>query len=206
MPTETTPTFADLFAGCGGMSHGFSMACFRPLLGIDADPHALETYGGNTPDAKALLARIEDLTDDAILAAVNGQKVDLLVGGPPCQGYSTAGERRSDDPRNQLWRQFVRAAGVLRPSHLVIENVPGILSFEDGRVIEELLSSLTEVGYPGASVLTLNAANYGVPQTSGVFILPIVTGCRTPTRCRSPDHRVRDSVGCHWRPARPDTE
>lgn len=164
VPMQATPTLVDLFCGCGGFSHGFAMAGFRPILGVDFDAQALETHAWNMPDARTLLARIEDLTDDDILAAVAGEDIDVVAGGPPCQGFSTAGERRPDDPRNDLFKEFVRVTSILRPHYLVMENVPGILSFEGGRVIEELMRELADVGYPGASVLTLNAAEYGVPQ------------------------------------------
>ena len=146
-------TAADLFSGIGGFSKGFEMAGYRTLLAIDSDPKAAAIYRANFPETKLLVSPIESLSDDEILNALGGATVDVLFGSPPCQGFSSAGKRKPGDPRNQLFRQFIRAAALLRPHFVVMENVPQLASLQGGAFLREIVASLERTGYPEASVL-----------------------------------------------------
>ena len=157
-------TAVDLFCGLGGFYQGLEMAGFRTLLAIDSDPKAAAIYRANFPETKLLVSPIEALSDDEILDALGGATVDVLFGSPPCQGFSMAGKRAPEDPRNHLFRQFVRAAELLRPHFVVMENVPGLVTLKGGAFALQIVASLEEAGYPGASVVKLEAAEYGVSQ------------------------------------------
>ena len=166
------PTFVDLFSGAGGMSVGFRNAGFRKLVSVEIDDVASATIRHNFPSSKHFNKPIQDLNNQELDAALDGQTPDVICGGPPCQGFSVAGLRRPDDPRNQLFKEYIRVVRHLQPKFLVMENVPGILTMQDGKVYKEILHQLTEAGYPDVSVRILEAAEYGVPQlrTRAIFI------------------------------------
>ncbi len=147
-------TFIDLFCGAGGLSLGFRRAGFRCVCAIDSDKTAVETYKLNFQDHV-----IEDwITEETRLASV-----DVIVGGPPCQGFSSAGRRCSDDRRNSLVRVFAELVARHRPKAFVFENVEGFLTTGNGERILDLLIPLVQVGYR-IHLRKVNAANYGVPQ------------------------------------------
>ena len=156
--------FVDLFCGAGGMSLGFEYAGFEPSIAIDLAPAAIETYRYNRPHMsidKILSADIEDLLDNnrKRLAEFDTQKNDLVVGGPPCQGFSMANRQRLiDDPRNRLYKRFIQCVDIVKPKVVVMENVRGILKAE-----EQILDDFREVGFDGKCIL-LNAHDFGVPQ------------------------------------------
>ncbi|MEF1216318.1 DNA cytosine methyltransferase (plasmid) [Photobacterium damselae subsp. damselae] len=153
----------DLFCGCGGLSAGFEKAGANILLGIDQDKAALKSFQLNHDDSKVICGDIEKVSIDEIDRAIDGKKVDVVIGGPPCQGLSLSGPRRYDDPRNRLFLSFVRIAKHLSPSIIVLENVPGILSLFKGEVKDRILEEFSEIGYE-LKYRVLNAADYGVPQ------------------------------------------
>lgn len=103
-------------------------------------------------------------TKDAIIAACEGRVVDVVIGGPPCQGFSYAGWRDPDDKRNQLFRDFVSMVNVLRPKFFVMENVLGILTMRKGEAIKEIIAAFEQIGYHVNPPFKLNAADFGVPQ------------------------------------------
>src|SRR3954469_13513555 len=111
------PTLIDLFAGCGGMTAGFVEHGFRPVLAVEHDLHAAATYAANFGEDHTRWADIADVTDDEIPEA------DGVIGGPPCQGFSNLGSKDVNDPRSQLWKQYLRFVQVARPQVFVIENV-----------------------------------------------------------------------------------
>lgn len=176
-------TVVDAFCGCGGLSLGLSMTRrFQPLLGFDISQAAVATFAENhelrggmrpvvlTEDIRKLqIQSIRDLMPKEIRRSTN---LDVLVGGPPCEGFSQnrtdreTGERTHkfiEDPRNELFRWFVSLSKELRPSVVVIENVPDLLRHRNGATRDEIIAALDEAGYV-ASARVLNAANYGVPQ------------------------------------------
>ena len=119
------PTVVDLFSGCGGLSYGLEQASFNVVLGTDHWAPSLETFKHNHPGAKTLLADVSKLTGDEI-KAITKQKIDVVVGGPPCQGFSLSGPRKFYDKRNRLYLDFIRLVKELEPRAFVIENVPGL--------------------------------------------------------------------------------
>lgn len=165
---EFMPTVVDLFSGCGGMSWGLQRAGFSVMGALDNDPRVLATYQHNHPDATVVQADIRDLSPHHFMDTLNlaAGELDCLVGGPPCQGFSKnvpASYRFFDDPRNQLYLDFLTYAEVIRPKTLVIENVAEIYNAYDGIVRNEIVDTLAAMGY-AVAVKVLLAADYGVPQ------------------------------------------
>lgn len=156
-------TFIDLFAGCGGLSLGFEMAGFESLLAIDNWKDALITYEHNRKGAKTLCGDLATLDPSKIKEDYNIENVDIIIGGPPCQGFSIAGKRIIEDERNKLYKSFVRFVEVFSPRAFVMENVPNILSIGEGMVKDSILNDFKSLGYT-VSVKVLIASDYGVPQ------------------------------------------
>ena len=132
-------TFIDLFSGCGGLSLGFEMAGFTSILAIDNWKDALTTYAYNRKNARILHGDLAALDPYKIKAEYEISNVDVIIGGPPCQGFSVAGKRIIEDERNKLYKAFVAFVDCFRPHAFVMENVPNILSIGNGMV--EILSS-----------------------------------------------------------------
>ncbi len=153
----------DLFCGCGGLSLGFENAGFNVLLGIDMWEDALVTYRHNHKNGNTLCADLASLPVEEVDKAINHKKVDVIIGGPPCQGFSIAGKRIVDDDRNKLYKSFVRMVAYFKPKAFVLENVPNILSIGDGAVREAIIKDFSELGYK-VTYKVLLAADYGVPQ------------------------------------------
>lgn len=145
------------------MDLGFRQAGFRLLAASDNEPSAKETHQLNWPGVPFLLEDIRTLTAGKISDATGGKRPDVIIGGPPCQGFSTLGDRLSADPRNDLVDAFIRIVDGLRPQAVVIENVRAIATEYKGRYRDYILSRLREVGY-NMHFSVLNAADYGVPQ------------------------------------------
>lgn len=156
-------TFIDLFSGAGGMSYGFEMSGFKPILAVDNWQDALDTYALNNPGIPTLCADLSSVDIEAIAEKYKLNGVDLIVGGPPCQGFSVAGKRIVDDVRNKLYKSFVGFVKVCKPKAFVMENVPNILSIGEGIVKESILSDFKALGY-NVVYNILTASDYGVPQ------------------------------------------
>jgi len=157
------PTALGLFVGGGGLDLGFKQAGFRLLAATDNEPAAGRTHDRNWPDVPFILDDIRKLTIERISTATKGRRPDVIIGGPPCQGFSTLGDRISADPRNVLIDAFIRIIDGLRPQAVIIENVRAIATEYQGRYKDHVLSSLASIGYC-AHFEILNAAEYGVPQ------------------------------------------
>ncbi|HEX8304451.1 MAG TPA: DNA cytosine methyltransferase [Jatrophihabitans sp.] len=160
--TTRKPLAIDLFCGAGGLSYGLEAAGFSVALGLDFNKHALETFRLNH-SGKALLADAREVSGDDLLAEAGVAEIDLLAGGPSCQGFSTHGKRLADDPRNFLYREFMRLVGDLRPATVLMENVKGILISGKGAFREQVVDAFEEFGYKVHGRVLL-AADYGVPQ------------------------------------------
>ncbi|MHA7285115.1 DNA cytosine methyltransferase [Arthrobacter sp. MDT3-44] len=154
-----TETFMDLFAGAGGLSWGLEEAGMKCLLATDYWSDAVTTYRHNMPEHDVVQSDIGDLTISQ-LGRLLPEKPDWVVGGPPCQGYSTVGKRDRTDPRNVLFLEFLRIVKGLRPKGFVIENVLGLkdMSFQ-----QEVSEAFGELGYR-VNFMVLTAAEHGVPQ------------------------------------------
>ena len=153
----------DLFSGVGGLSLGFRMADYDVLLANEIDESIAEAYTKNHPETKMINADITSLDISSVFGEyVN--KIDVVIGGPPCQGFSQKGQRKTiNDPRNFLFRYFFEVVKYVRPRFFVIENVPNILTAENGFFKQEIADIFHEIGY-NISCAVLNAADYGVPQ------------------------------------------
>jgi DNA (cytosine-5)-methyltransferase 1 len=177
-------TFIDLFAAPGGMSLGFEMAGFRSIAAVDLDERGMMTYSQNFPEAEVIVADVRKLTSGELMrrAGISEGEVDVIIGGPPCQGFSTIGRvkiaslvkegvwnlsnsnpRFIDDPRNVLYREFVRIVKDLKPAFFVMENVPGMMSYRNGEIVREIIEDFERIGYR-AEARVLNAVWFGVPQ------------------------------------------
>ena len=157
------PTVVSLFTGGGGLDLGFVQAGFRLLVCSDSDPVAMETHKRNWPDVPFVLGDVRALAVGRISDSTGGRRPDVIIGGPPCQGFSTLGDRLSSDPRNDLVDAFIRIVDGLRPQAIVIENVRAISTEYKGRYRDYILDRLRAIGYH-MHFSVLNAADYGVPQ------------------------------------------
>lgn len=154
----------DLFSGAGGLSYGFECAGFNILLGIDNDSKALETFEKNHKGAKSICGDITEISyKEDIEPLLDGKKIDVIIGGPPCQGMSLSGPRKFDDPRNKLYLSYIRLVKEIQPRAFVIENVPGLVGLFEGRIKDSIIEKFTELGY-SIQYKILCAADYGVPQ------------------------------------------
>lgn len=162
-PQNECPTVLDLFCGCGGISKGYELAGFKIIGGIDFNKDATNTFQHNFKDAKVFCTDINQITDDEIEANYKG--VDVIVGGPPCQGFSSANrwQKELDDPRNKLFFQFLRFVKKLKPKVIMIENVRGLLTRDNGYAKNRISELLREMGY-SVNMTVLDASEYGVPQ------------------------------------------
>lgn len=160
------PTVISTFAGAGGSSLGYSMAGFRELLAVEWDDNAVETFRLNFPDVPVYHGDIAKLSVQQVLEQTGLQpgQLDVFDGSPPCQGFSTAGKRIIDDPRNQLFREYVRLLQGLRPKVFVMENVSGMVKGKMKLVFADILRELKASGYR-VSARLLNAKYFHVPQS-----------------------------------------
>ena len=154
----------DLFCGAGGLSHGFQQAGFNILVGVDNEQAALDTFEFNHKGAVGLNADLsKQETFDLILKTAGGRNIDVIIAGPPCQGFSLTGPRHFDDPRNQLYLAVIEMVKQFKPKGFIIENVPGMANMYDGQVRDEVLRRFTDMGY-NIDCRILKACDYGVPQ------------------------------------------
>lgn len=192
MPYNTV----DLFAGAGGITEGFRKAGYRCLFANDFDFEARHTFTYNHPNIPYVMKDVRELSISEILETgqFNPNDVDVITGGPPCQGFSLAGQRISDDPRNVLFREYVRIAKELQPKVIFFENVSGILSMQKGKVLQAIIKEFGEIGYK-CKYSMVNAADYGVPQARPRFVLIGVRGENIDITFPEPTHGKIDNSG-----------
>jgi DNA (cytosine-5)-methyltransferase 1 len=174
-------TCVDMFCGAGGLSLGLEWSGWNILAAIDHDKHALETYRLNRKSVEeAMQFDLQNEKDRlrclaAIKDRLDGRNLGLLAGGPPCQGFSHAGLRGKNDKRNDLAVSYLKFAEELKPEIFLLENVEGLLTMGKGRVLEDLIASLEDIGYyVSRPVWKLNAEQYGVPQMRRrVFLIAV---------------------------------
>ncbi len=159
-------TYIDLFSGAGGLSLGFDKAGFKNIMALEKDLSCAETYKYNFPSHKLVVSDIRDFSDEYILKFMCGKKVDVIIGGPPCQGFSIAGNiGRSfiEDERNKLFLEFARFVKVLKPKVFIMENVEALKNHNKGKTMEEIIEHFSNIGY---SIVfeVLNTVEYEVPQ------------------------------------------
>lgn len=157
------PIVIDLFAGVGGLSLGFEEAGFNVVMANEYDESIAKSYQYNHPKTKMVIGDITKLDLDSIFGIFKN-KVDVIIGGPPCQGFSQKGQRKSiKDPRNFLFKHFIKVVSLVKPTYFVMENVPNLLTTEGGFFKKEIYELFEELGYKLESGI-LNAVDFGVPQ------------------------------------------
>lgn len=163
--TDGKPTAISLFAGAGGCSLGFGQAGYDVRFATDIDADAVESYRRNFPRTLCEAADIRQLTVDDVLQRIGLKpgELDILLGGPPCQGFSSAGVKAGGDPRNSLLRHYVRLLEGLRPKWFVMENVEGLLTNGGGLHVRDTVAAFLEAGY-SLNVEKVYAQGYGIPQ------------------------------------------
>lgn len=153
----------DLFCGCGGLSIGFEQAGFEVALAIDFWKDAITTYNHNHSNKVGKCEDIKNLTTEFLNNFKENETVVGVIGGPPCQGYSTVGTRDINDPRNHLYLEFCRVVETIRPDFFLIENVKGLTTLNKGMFKDDILNRFSKLGYK-VNYKIVNAADYGVPQ------------------------------------------
>ncbi|MCL1795227.1 MAG: DNA cytosine methyltransferase [Oscillospiraceae bacterium] len=181
--SSKTLNYIDLFAGAGGLSEGLSEAGFHGLFANEIIPEYAQTYKKNHPSTNIIAADVKTLDPAQIMKKfqIEREEVDLIAGGPPCQGFSINAPVRSMlDERNHLFKDYLRFVDAFAPNAVLIENVPGLVSFENGKTLRAILNALSELGY-GADVRILGAAYYGVPQMRWRTIIVGLRGKNVPS-------------------------
>ena len=196
--TRQKYTVLDLFCGAGGLSLGLEMAGFETVAGVDFDENAIETFRANHPNAVGLHADVCDVKGADILAKCGLKEIDVVAGGPSCQGFSTHGKRIESDPRNFLFKEYIRIVTELRPKFIIMENVKGLLTYSGGYFKELIESSFSEAGYRVESRI-LCAADYGVPQLRH-RILFLGTRLDVPLTFPQPTHFQADDLSARANP------
>lgn len=164
-PSDARFNFVDLFCGAGGLTLGLSQAGLKPMAGVEIVPIACETHRRNFPSCQLFEGDVRSFNAQKWIEDQCGKApVHVVVGGPPCQGFSVAGRRDPNDERNRLFQEFVRVVDALQPHYVVMENVPGILTMQKGAVKEAIFEAFQAIGYNSVSVAVLESAAYGVAQ------------------------------------------
>ena len=197
MKVEQRPIGVDLFAGVGGMSLGFEQAGFDVVAGFDIELHNVETYKKNFPARPAFQCDLSKATGDQLRkkAKLGKKRIDVVFGGPPCQGFSEIGKRLLANPRNQLLFHFSRLVRQLKPRYFVLENVEGLTFGDSKDLLNSFLLRVKRAGYDVVEpVRVLDAADYGVPQRRlRLFVLGFERGLPSPSY--PPPCPLRNSQG-----------
>ena len=196
------PIYIDLFSGSGGFSLGFDNAGFKHLFSVEYDHEICETYRYNFPKHNLIECDITKLSDETIKDLVKGKTVDVVIGGPPCQGFSMAGNigrKFVDDPRNQLFKEFVRVVKDVRPRCFVMENVARLYTRLNGQTRDEIISCFKALGYVVEARIVC-AADYNVPQKRNrvLFIGKLSDDKKTtivfPKKSKLPAPSIKDAI------------
>ena len=164
-------TALDLFAGCGGLSLGMKKNGFKIVYANEKNSDAALTYTKNFPNVHVDIQDIRKINPAYLAKQINRKKVDVIAAGPPCQGFSTLSRRTENDPRNKMVRNLIKFVHVFKPKIIVIENVMGLLSMNDGRTIKRIVKEFENMSYH-VTVRHLLACDFGVPQQrKRVFII-----------------------------------
>ena len=150
----------DLFCGAGGLSKGFEMAGCTVLAGFDNCEYSIKTFEENHKSATGILTDLSQPIPD--IKSYND--VQIVVGGPPCQGFSISGKRNPNDARNFFYKAYLHTLESLKPKYFIMENVPNLVSMDSGRIKKKIISDLSSIGYSVYSKI-LNAKDFGVPQS-----------------------------------------
>ncbi len=163
MTKQSKPKILDLFCGCGGLSKGFLDAGYHVEIGIDNDEKSLKTFSHNHPTARTFTEDLGTLDVKKFIKSNIDTKIDLIVGGPPCQGFSISGKRNINDPRNGYYRSYFEFVNQLKPPVFLMENVPNLIGMGQGKYRDLILELFHDIGYT-VRYKVLLASEYGVPQ------------------------------------------
>ncbi|GLU44097.1 DNA cytosine methyltransferase [Allomuricauda sp. NBRC 101325] len=158
--------YIDLFSGAGGFSLGFDNRGFQNVFSVDIEPSFCKTYIYNFPNHNLIQKDICEVTDSELRYLKEYDEIDVVIGGPPCQGFSIAGNigrKFIEDPRNRLFKEFVRVVKVVEPTYFVMENVARLYNHNKGNTRKEIITDFEKLGYK-VECKILNSADYGVPQ------------------------------------------
>lgn len=194
------PIGIDLFSGAGGLSLGFEQAGFDVVACVEIDPIHAAVHKYNFPRTATLCRSAIKVSGAEIrtVAGISNRTVDVVFGGPPCQGFSMIGKRAMDDPRNQLVHHFVRVVVELKANYFVLENVRGLTLGKHRRFLQEIVEAFKGYGYDVLEPYqVLNAADYGVPQDrQRLFLIGCRKGLRLPAYPQArPAVTVWDAIG-----------
>jgi len=182
----------DMFCGCGGMGLGLKKAGFDVLYANDINEDAVKTYRANLKDTLVECGDITKIDPLDVKKKIKNQKIELIVAGTPCQGFSTSGKRNPNDPRNKLFKQLIKFVNEFQPKIFVMENVSGLLNMEDGNTFEHISKSFKAIGYNVHHDI-LTASDFGVPQNrKRVFI--IGTKNKIPKSKLFPKTRKKETI------------
>lgn len=178
-----------LFSGAGGLDLGFELAGAQTVVCVDNDPEACKTLRFNRPEWDVFEGDIRDYTPDV-------NSIDIVIGGPPCQGFSSAGKGNPDDPRNFLWREYFRVVEAVRPRAMVLENVSALTHGRNGDHLNGIIKALESIGY-SFDMGVLNAADFGVPQARRrLIVIGLRDGHPTlPTPTVETPMTVKEAIG-----------
>ncbi|MCK5884391.1 MAG: DNA cytosine methyltransferase [Bacteriovoracaceae bacterium] len=179
--------FIDVFSGAGGLSCGMELAGHKCVLGVEIDKHAASTFAHNHKHAEVHCGDIRELTPKRLKELLNGKKVDAVIGGPPCQGFSTAGKGDPNDIRNTLFREFVRIVRNTSPNFVVIENVTGILAKKNEATLSDIFKQFEKLGFH-LDVQVMSSEEYGVPEKRR---RTIILGTKLNTEINFPNKRKK---------------
>jgi len=186
----------DLFSGCGGFSYGFQQADYHVLLGVDNTKIALKTFDKNHENSKTLELdlHLED-SINTIIKSIGTNKIDVIIAGPPCQGFSLTGSRKEDDERNSLFYSVFNLASRINPKAIIIENVPGLLRLYEGKAKDEIIRLCDKMGYT-CNYKLLYAPDFGIPQIrKRVFFVALKKEFGT-FEFPEATHKPEDYIGC----------
>lgn len=187
------PTVLELFAGVGGLSLGFHNAGFKIVGAVEIDPINITTYRHNFPEVPVFQKDVTEINAESLLNHFGRSihNVDVLVGGPPCQGFSLIGRRDENDPRNVLFTEMARLIGEVRPRYFVVDNVSGLLHGYGRQILNRFIKITMGYGYRVVTPQVLQASHFNVPQRrKRVFIL----GYRDAMA--SPQYPVYENTSC----------
>lgn len=193
---KNTLNFIDIFAGAGGLSCGLELAGMKCLLGIDYDKYAMQTFAKNHKHAQAFCGDIRELKKKDILEKLDGEPVHVVVGGPPCQGFSTVGLGNPDDMRNTLFLEFCRVVRITKPYFVIVENVTGLLAKKNEDTLKNIFKKFKTLGYD-MDVQVMSSQHYGVPEKRRRTIL---IGTRLNVDIEFPKHSHDAIIAKTYRP------
>lgn len=198
--SKRKPTIIDMFCGCGGLSRGFMDAGYEVLLGIDNNDPALESFRKNHNGAISINGDLfQESTIFEMADRIDNKNVDLIIGGPPCQGFSLTGTRNENDVRNKLFESMITAVEHFQPKAFVLENVPGLATLYKGKAKKSILEGFSKLGYK-INYKVLYAPDYGIPQIrKRLFFVGLKSGEKFefPEPVNTPDNYVTsgDAIG-----------